>query len=342
MGVAVACNIRKTFPKLRTINVRPRYNWPPEDVLNLVLVSPNLQAVNGLCCLDDIERANLNRLEIFTGLYILPYESLGPVLKKLVRSHSRLVELEICDSELGAVPQSWTVPLRNLLTHSATTLSRFSICGITLMKLLRKIFVLNALEYLEIFLPEALTAQEFTNIAASLRLHISCPQLYSLHLNFEQDECLHRIPSSLSIQNLECFPVCCVHHAIVRKANCFIAAMEHCIFSFPRLSSLTLDLIDCSELCERNSCSAHHYELYKVWTEIPTLESLKICAVDHERCPLDFSLDALFCGISTSETRAIRKACVSSQIDLKNLQLCPVRPSLLHAESKCFVVAQLF
>ena len=78
----------------------------------------------------------------------------------------------------------------------------------------------------------------------------------------------------------------------------------------------------------------HFYGVYKIWTEIATLEKLKICLSDPDRAPKGVCMDALFCGISTGEVVRIKRVCAREEVDLKKRQYCPLRPSLLYAKSK--------
>ena len=317
------------------MNIGPRYGSSTNDAFKLMRLAPKLEAVNGLIHIMDIKRDKCSRLDVITAINIVSYESVGEIFRSFVRAEPKLVELQISDSSKRLIPVRWSKPLLQLFQRCAFTLKRLSICAIKFYHLRRKEnFVLQALEFLELYFPLDSTVEEFTKIIASLNLQSSCPALTSVRISFEDDYCIHDMPSRLLSEDQPMFvPVSSVKEITFVEAVCTAGVMEACISAFPQLTSFAYENLRCTEICVDQS-DEHFFAVYKIWTEVSTLEKLKVCLGGAYRAPKWTCMDALFCGISTGEVVRIKRICAREEIDLKKRQYCPLRPSLLYAKSK--------
>ena len=58
--------------------------------------------------------------------------------------------------------------------------------------------------------------------------------------------------------------------------------------------------------------------------DILILGRLKICVVDIDVSPPNYTLDALFCGISSTEAREVKQNHRRGRLELGNFLYCPV------------------
>ena len=130
-----------------------------------------------------------------------------------------------------------------------------------------------------------------------------------------------------------CAWVSSVKEVTFKEAVCTVGVMEACISAYPQLTTFAYENLRCTKICVDQS-NEHFYEVHKIWTEISTLEKLKISLGTAYRAPKGVCMDALFCGISTGEVVRIKRICAKEEMDLKKRQYCPLRPSLLYAKSK--------
>ena len=323
------------FPKLRTIELQPSLSlWPP-DVYNLISVAPNLRTVTGTCWLDDAERNNCKRLDVFTHITVMPYEELDEAFELLAFSRPKLNGLRIFDTDDSVFPRSWSPLLRQLIKQCAFTLQRMSLCATEFLDLKKEQLVLHALEFLELFLPDDSTIEEFHEILGALNLQALCPNVKSLRITLGQDHCIHEIPASLPVYSNHCAIFHSVRHFMTENPQCPVAVVEACLSSFPMLLSFGFELIACAEICEDMRIE-HLFELHKIWTGIPTLEELKICLVSPKKSPEPHSLDALLCGLSVHEISSIKENYGPNKTSLQNFEYCALRPSVLYGKSKYY------
>lgn len=332
-GQSLLGNESVTYPKLRVLNVQPRYNLWPYDMFELIRQAPNLTAVEGAAWLSDIERLSCTRLEVFKKLNLLPFEDVFETFKLLVIAKPKLTALRISDTDERTMPSSWFPHLLKLLQQCQLTLQHLSVCAADFLKMINEPFVLQALNYLELFLPEELTIEGFRRIVQNLNLNVSCPHVQTLRFTLSEDFCIHEMTASPFCHSSISLPVHSLREVMVQNPLCTVAVVEECILSFPKLRKFGFEIIACAEVCE-NFELEHFFEIHKIWTELMTLEELKICLVHPQGSPGPHALDALLCGISMDEASDIYSSSVRGQLDLKKLQFCPTRPSLSNAKSK--------
>ena len=325
-------NTELTFPKLTTIQIQQPFNWVEHDVFRLISLCPNLGTVSGLCWLSDFARSQSTRLDVFTGICVLPKERDYQIIKLLAEGNSKVKELQIFDSKEGSITRAWHPVLLKIFKRNTFQLTHLSICAYVLLKLRRKNFRLEVLDHLTLFFPDHSTLDEVRHTIAGLRLEVSCPRLKSMQLNFTED-CSHKTPTSLFASSADFVPINSVREITTEMAICTPAVISACIHTFPLLSSFAFEAIRCADICEAFD-DDHFFDVHKIWTEIPTLERLCICVCGTQITPPNFSLDALFCGMNNDETSYIRKRRNEGNLDLTAFQYCPARPSILWAKSK--------
>ena len=325
-------NTKLAFPKLTAIHVQQPFTSVESDVFRLISVCPNLETVSGLCWLSDFARSPSTRIDVFTGICVLPMENNYELLKLLGEADSRVTELQIFDSKKTFITRAWHPVLLKMFQRCTFQITSLSICAYILLKLRRKNFRLEALDHLTLFFSEHSTLDEVRHAIAGLKLQASCPRLKSMQFTFTED-CGHKIPASLFASAADFVPVNSVREITTEMAICTPAVISACIHAFPLLSSFAFEAITCADICEAFN-DDHFFDVHKIWTEVPTLERLSICACGTQITPPNFSLDALFCGLNNDETRYIRKRRSEDNLDLTVFQYCPARPSLLWAKSK--------
>ena len=325
------------FPKLKAIKLQPPSTIVPQDVFDLVRIAPNLKTVEGKCCLEDIEEHGCPRLEVFTMVDIIAFEESESTLQSLVHAKPKLVALGLCDTDGEAIPSSWSTHILQLFRVCALTLKRVSICAIEMMVLNEvERLTLGSLDFLELFFPEDSTTAEIHDILAGLRLHDSCPSLHSVRLAFG-DDCLHDVNPHIFAKPPANNPYWSVLEVLIQEASCAPSVAKSCISYFPTMSKFGFELLACADLCEISG-QEHFFELHKLWTEVTTLEELKVCLVGPRNSAAPYSLDALFCGISTDEVHFLVKlnegGIGNHEFKRQTWEFCPIRPSLLYAQRK--------
>ena len=305
-------------------------------MFRLIPLAPKLQAVDGMCFLSNVREKSI-RPNLITGICILPIDKEYEALDALARGQPKLKNLKIMDCTLKSkvIPPLWTPLLLELFQKCSRTLVEISICSLKLLELRTTNYGLDELEVLNLYFPEYSYPEEFRNILASLRLQEFCPRLSSLRLDFGE-ECIHELPTSLSIDGSALAPVESVREVTTRMAVCLPAVVETCTTTFPYLCCFAFQVLPCADTCEHTD-KEHWYDVYKIWTEIPTLQELRLGLPGTDATSGDFSIDALLCGLRNEEARRLKSLYNNNPLELANFQFCPSRPSLVYAKSKSLV-----
>ena len=176
-----------------------------------------------------------------------------------------------------------------------------------------------------------------------LNLDDVCPSLVSLHFTWSFKYFTQETPFTLPEQSTSSVALNSVQELTTYGANCNVATVEACILSFPKLLSFGFEMTECAEYCIGTD-SEHIFDIYKIWTEIPTLQRLTVRLVCSELSAPCFVLDALFCGMHMEEAEDLVEAWDPTRyredeeswdgFDPKRFQYCPIRPTVLYAKSK--------
>ena len=324
------------FPQLRTLKFERSLSLWSENLLDLINAAPNLATVTGFCWIHEAEWENCKRLDVLTQMIVVPLKGTFEAFKSLVRAKPKLSMLQLLDSRERLMPQRWSPFLLELFEQCTFTLEKLSLCGMKFLEIQDKLAVLHRLNYLELFFAYESILGEFHSVVSRLNLQGLCPNVKSLRLRFGDSFCYHEVPPALSAYSPTCIPVHSVQEFVSKNPACPVSVVEACILSFPKLLTFGFELLACADICEELDLE-HILNVYRIWTELPALEELKIGLVSPKESPQPHTLDALFCGISTDEVVAIIEADEEGLLDLNRFQFCPKRPSLLHAKSKLFV-----
>ena len=185
--------------------------------------------------------------------------------------------------------------------------------------------MLHTLDFLEVFLPEESTIEDFRAILRELNLRTLCPNVKSLQITLGHDYCIHEMTASLSTHNYHCDPVHSVRDVITENPQCPVAVVEGCTSSFPMLLSFGFEMIACSEIFDDMSIEPF-FQVHRVWMEIPALEEIKKRLVSRKYAPEPRSLDVLLCGLSIDEIGSIIENYGPNKEILENFEFCPLRP----------------
>ena len=332
-GVSLLPDEAVTLPKLKVLEVKPQLSFWPHDMLQIVRMAPRLNAVKGEAYLYDMQLFECERLDVFTNVHIVPFWEVDKTFELLVRAQPNLTVLQIHDNvEERIIPKSWLPHLLKLLQQCSLTLQHLSVCAVYFLRLQKEALVLEKLNFLELFLSEDSNIEDFRRVISQLNLQASCPNARTLRFTVGERYCIHEM-LSLASQPAVWGPIHSVREVITENSACAVAVVEECLSSFPMLLTFGFEMLACAEICE-NMDLEHWFEVYRIWTELPTLEELRICLVSPKYSPEPHSLDALFCGISVDEAAAIKNSDGIGQNHLMNFQFCPIRPTLLYAPSK--------
>ena len=321
--------VNEKFPLLQRIKVGPEYCGPFYDLTKLIPLAPNLQAVEGLLSLYDFQM----RPEVFnllTEVKCVSFKTMRTVFAKFVQAEPKLRHLQIYEDEHEVITPYWSRHLMQLLESSASSLSKLSVCAMELLKCVRKACTPFAnVKYLELFFPEKATIHHFELCLGALNLPWTAPRVSSLRLCFS-DHCYHKIPAVIPADACIETAAPSVIDLKLEDAPCSLEIMRISTRMFPMIATFGFETVTCIDVCDDRS-PTHCYNLFEHLARLEKLERLRICM---EATSGGFSLDAMFCGLSTKEAECLRKTFRQDLERLVKLQFCPVRPPVAHLRSE--------